>query len=162
MKMLSIFLAFVLVLVIFIPLSSAGQPGWKWCFKCSELTYAGLPDLGVCSEGGEHNHRGSANYVVDMSGPEVSGQRDWRWCLKCQALFYGGKGWGICPAGGSHDPSRSADYTLAYAGGPNSQSDWRWCNKCQALFHSSSTGSCAAGGAHDGSQSANYGIKYDM
>lgn len=145
------------------------QNNWQWCKKCQELAYAGGPNPGSCAAGGQHDHTGSATYLVATSASSVVGQHNWRWCNKCQALtFAGGATAGKCPAGGMHDHSGSLDYVLTQKGtGPvpiQHQDQWKWCKKCQALAHgsASSPGPCAAGGQHDYSGSGDYVLAYSV
>jgi hypothetical protein len=99
---------------------SGQQNNWRWCNKCQGLFYGG-PDssMGVCPAGGNHDLKGSGDYVLAYGITPSSGQQNnWRWCNKCQGLFYGGPGssMGVCPAGGSHDLKGSGDYVLTHNG----------------------------------------------
>jgi hypothetical protein len=42
------------------------QDNWRWCNKCQSLAYAGdASSLGACPAGGQHDHAGSGNYLLD-------------------------------------------------------------------------------------------------
>jgi hypothetical protein len=136
------------------------QKDWKWCHKCQAITFAGGSAIGACVAGGQHDHSGSGNYLLNESDEAALGQAGWSWCQKCQSLSFSGSGAvGPCPAGGQHDLSGSGNYVLmenvTQAIG---QSEWRWCQKCQGLSFSGSgaVGPCPAGGQHDLSGSGNY------
>ena len=95
--------------------SVEGIPGWRWCWKCSQLFY--LPNLGssVCAAGGQHNP-GTSDYRLRLdSDPESLGTRGWWHCGKCQCLVIGG---GVCPAGGAHSiAAGTSPYTLFWWSG---------------------------------------------
>ena len=76
---------------------------------------AGGSSPGPCPAGGVHNHTGSSNYVLALSGALVAGaQSNWRWCNKCMGLTWGGSSTpGLCPAGGTHNLTASGNYMLA-------------------------------------------------
>ena len=143
------------------PASTLVQDGWRWCYKCQSLTYAGLYP---CPAGGLHNDNDSDDYSVPFTTSSTSGQSGWKWCSKCQGLFYeGGLSLGKCPLdGGSHDATASSDYTLIqYAATGLEQSSWWHCQKCEGLFYYDGTGqpgSCPAGLQHDKTNSSNYRV----
>jgi kumamolisin len=144
----------------------AGQANWRWCNKCQALSFAGNPTPGPCPAGGNHDHTGSSNYVLNANvAPDQDEQGYWRWCNKCQVLaFAASASPGNCAAGGDHDHTGSAFYILIdnVTAGPQEQSDWRWCNKCQELAFAgnASPGPCPAGGNHDTTTSANLVLAY--
>jgi hypothetical protein len=97
-----------------------GQDNWRWCNKCQALSFAGGSALGKCSAGGQHDHSGSGDYVVEKLGPTLPEyfQSFWRWCRKCQVLaLTASASNGACAAGGTHDHTGSGDYVLEYTVG---------------------------------------------
>jgi hypothetical protein len=141
------------------------QNGWRWCYKCQGLFFAGNPSQGGCPAGGSHDASQSGRYVL-LWGDGVPGAQDgWRWCQKCQGLFFSqNPSQGICPADrGAHDGSASGHYVLEWGDAvPRTQGLWRWCQKCQGLFFSGNptAGACPAGGPHDTSNSGEYGVPW--
>jgi Zn finger protein HypA/HybF involved in hydrogenase expression len=74
--------------------AAPGQPDWKACQKCRELTYT-KNRMGDCPAGGAHDFTLSGNYKIG------GGQSNWRWCDQCQALvFAGDRTPGACPGPG--------------------------------------------------------------
>jgi len=146
------------------PSASGKQSNWRWCGKCQGLAYAGGRRIGRCPAGGDHDHGGSGNYVLNSNIQPIAGrqQGNWRWCNKCQCLtFAGARRPGGCPAGGAHDHTGSGDYVLTknvqrIRGGQ--QNNWLWCNKCQCLTFAGTErlGRCQNGGSHDHAGSDNY------
>jgi hypothetical protein len=96
------------------PVPNTNQGNWRWCKKCQWLTFAGNSSLGSCPAGGDHNHTGSADYILLCNTAFGSNQQpNWRWCNKCQGLtFAGNPSLGPCPAGGDHNHTGSSDYIL--------------------------------------------------
>lgn len=140
------------------------QDGWRWCNKCSNMTFSGNGPS-VCAKGGGHDFGGSFKYKLPHGGanPHGGSQHGWRWCKKSQAMTFSLNGAAKCVAGGHHDHSGSFEYHLNHKGQPG-QGDWRWCCKCQELFHNGSrakTKCPATGGNHDPSGSFDYVIAYD-
>jgi hypothetical protein len=130
------------------------QNGWRWCSRCSSLTYRGHR---ACAAGSEHASDGSAAGVFFGNVPQGA-QAGWQWCSRCQSLVQEQSGPGVCAAGGRHDTSRSGQYAVAIAG-PNDPKTplWLWCVKCRALYLSDPDGGrCPTGGQHDGTRSLHY------
>jgi hypothetical protein len=96
------------------PAPKINQGDWRWCNKCQWLTYGGNPSAGPCPAGGDHDHKGSGDYVLLCNTVYGSGQQpNWRWCNKCQGLAYAGNpSLGACPGGGEHNHSGSSNYIL--------------------------------------------------
>jgi CubicO group peptidase (beta-lactamase class C family) len=46
------------------PVPEYGQDNWRWCKKCQVLAFAGQASLGACAAGGQHDHTGSADFVL--------------------------------------------------------------------------------------------------
>ena len=46
-------------------LPQESQNNWRWCNKCQVLAFAGGATPGNCASGGQHDHSGSGNYVLD-------------------------------------------------------------------------------------------------
>lgn len=133
------------------------QDNWQWCRRCMGLAFFGNGALGACPAGGEHDHIGSGNYNLPLSGDGHAGQNNWRWCRNCQGLYFVGNGsHGRCPAGGAHVEDGSGDYVMTSA--DPGQHGWRWCGQCQGLFFSGdgTLGVCPAGGHHITAGSGDY------
>jgi hypothetical protein len=146
----------------------AGQPNWRWCYKCQGM-FLGPGASGACPAGGTHDPSKSANYTFgDLIGPWFTGR--WARCNRCQGLFnIDNNTTGTCPAtgGGGHDWSGSSfppgpslpsapSCNVSHEGNSAAQQGgWRWCNKCEGLFYSGgyTSGNCPAGGGHDSSGS---------
>lgn len=151
----------------------ARQGGWRWCWKCQGLFFAGNPSQGACPAGSSHDPSQSGQYDMLFGDAILGAQNAWRWCQKCQGLFFSGNpSQGVCPflsflpgpTGNSHDGSASAHYSLMFGDqSTGTQGGWRWCQKCQGLFFSGSPaqGPCPAGGNHDSSASAQYGVPWE-
>jgi CubicO group peptidase (beta-lactamase class C family) len=41
------------------------QDNWRWCNKCQVLSWAGNASAGACGAGGQHDHTGSGNYMLE-------------------------------------------------------------------------------------------------
>lgn len=41
------------------------QDNWRWCSKCQGLAFAGGSSAGACAAGGQHDHVGSGNYLLE-------------------------------------------------------------------------------------------------
>lgn len=89
-----------------------GQQGNWHCNKCQALSFAGKPQPGACSVGGNHEHGASANVILTFKDENVPLMEDaeghWRWCNKCQVLAatqdaHGAPVAGPCASGGKHD-----------------------------------------------------------
>ncbi|KAH8656581.1 hypothetical protein BGZ60DRAFT_532161 [Tricladium varicosporioides] len=126
------------------------QDNWRWCKKCSGLTYlyvlspkylATLRELAAVFKAQTYtSHISVAQLVAQPADPEPS--------LRC--------GFAVCPSGGVHDHSQSGDYSLRWDSSPG-QNQWKWCKKCMALsWTGNGEGPCPAGNTHDTSGSANY------
>jgi len=48
-----------------LPLPQESQNNWRWCNKCQILAFGGGAGAGNCAAGGQHDHTGSSNYVLD-------------------------------------------------------------------------------------------------
>jgi hypothetical protein len=145
--------------------AQAAQNGWRWCYQCQGLWYAGNSTLGVCPAPGisGHNFLYSGDYTLRTPADPYGGQSGWAWCQRCQGLWYTRNSTrGVCPAGpGGHDSTGSGVYLLDMTGISGGQGNWRWCHQCQGLwFAADGTGGvCPDGGAgHSLSGSGNYHI----
>lgn len=49
-----------------VSLPQESQNNWRWCNKCQVLAFGGEATPGPCSAGGQHDHTGSNNYVLDF------------------------------------------------------------------------------------------------
>jgi hypothetical protein len=143
----------------------ARQNGWRWCYRCQGLFFAGNPSQGACPAGGSHDASQSGHYAMLFSDAIFGAQNNWRWCQKCQGLYFAGNpSQGTCPAGGSHDASASGHYSLMFGDHvTGTQGSWRWCQKCQGLFFAGNPaqGPCPVGGNHDSTASAPYGTPWE-
>lgn len=87
------------------------QPGWRFCGRCYQMTYAGF-ETGWCPGHGRHLPLGTSykyivpleewGYVPGYLPREYSSQPGWMYCGRCQNLSYTVGGPGPCAAGGSH------------------------------------------------------------
>jgi hypothetical protein len=148
----------------------ARQGGWRWCWKCQGLFFAGNPSQGACPAGSSHDSSQSGQYDMLFGDAILGAQNAWRWCQKCQGLFFSGNpSQGVCPflsllpgpTGNSHDGSASAHYSLMFGDqSTGTQGGWRWCQKCQGLFFSGSPaqGPCPAGGTTIAVRAPNMGF----
>ena len=88
-----------------------GQPGWKYCQKCSQLCFTAGAIGGNCAGGGSHDFSASPGTYL-LGG----GQFNWRWCDQCQTMaFAGNPSLGKCPGPGpspNHVHTGSGNYTL--------------------------------------------------
>ncbi|MEZ4449901.1 MAG: RICIN domain-containing protein [Nannocystaceae bacterium] len=102
-------------LLSIVPLGYDGaltQDHWRWCRRCSVLSYGGGVGKCAAAGGAPHDTAGSANYVVRGAGTPVpfTTQDNWRWCNRCQGVFFGGVP-GVCTAGGAHTAG-TTNYTV--------------------------------------------------
>ncbi len=103
-------------------LPPGSQDNWRICNKCQALSFAGnIGKVGACSAGGQHDHTGSANFMLPFRDPSTplseDAETDWRWCNKCQVLSSTydantGPVLGPCAAAGNHDHAGSGNYVL--------------------------------------------------
>lgn len=131
------------------------QEGWRYCSKCSNLTFGPNAARSVCPKDDQpHDTTNSSAYILFPHRSRFGRQPDWKWCRKCQGLSYGAEAnVGSCPVGGKHDRSTSPNYVLWTDAIPqgnyaprdfNGQPGWRYCTKCAGLFHESNSGVCPA------------------
>jgi hypothetical protein len=115
------------------------QGEWRFCKKCSNMTFNLAPRPGVCVAGGDHLSQGF-NFELPFDRPE--GERDQRhffFCSKCHCLFqnidFGGGDLGTCAAGGQHDRTDSFEFVLPHDRPvTNGQDKWTVCVNCSVMF----------------------------
>jgi murein DD-endopeptidase MepM/ murein hydrolase activator NlpD len=149
------------VLVVNSAAPPAGQPGWRWCWKCQGLFFD--KPGSKCPATGEHE-KGSGKYALVLNAPPgAPGQGGWRWCQKCQGLWMGENAGSVCPADGKAHAAGSGQYTLWDRGADTIQQHWRWCAKCQGLFFGDRPGSvCPADHTEHLVGSGNYALPLKM
>ena len=118
----------------------AQQQDWRFCQKCSNMTFNVGPGVGVCLAGGDHEPQGF-NFHLPFGGPEgAKTERHFFFCNACHCMFQNkdfgsGDDLGGCAAGGQHDRRNSLEFVLPHdTPVPDGQDKWVVCVNCHVLF----------------------------
>ncbi|MBD3345689.1 MAG: hypothetical protein GF401_11570 [Chitinivibrionales bacterium] len=90
------------------------QPGWKMCYKCSNIIKPGTSPGECCVISGSDQHEFYSDPDYALRTSEMyRAQGGWKQCIKCNAIVYAGGTAGPCKAGGNHTYG-STEYYLRY------------------------------------------------